>query len=263
MNYFTNKERNKKHASRLMNIIRDKYSQQAKEAAEGTSILDYRDIHLDLQAGDKETIIEFMKATTVEAIFCNRSEKVAVLNFASYKNPGGMFLEGSYAQEESLCHSSVLYPALQSKLVEFYEYNRYHLDKALYQDRLLYSKDVLFFLENSNCETKVDVITAAAPNWGVYSKYNGDTATTRKRNKRVLYNRFKAILHSAIANNCTTLVLGAWGCGVFKQDATIVAGVMKAVLDKCDGCLKRVIFAIPDDSHYKAFYDVFTVKTDL
>ena len=39
--------------------------------------------------------------------------KIAVLNFASFKNPGGMFYNGSSAQEESLCHESFLYNVLK------------------------------------------------------------------------------------------------------------------------------------------------------
>ena len=51
---------------------------------------------------------------TVSAIFrYKRKEKrTAILNFASYKNAGGMFLQGSSAQEESLCHASFLYNVL-------------------------------------------------------------------------------------------------------------------------------------------------------
>lgn len=45
--------------------------------------------------------------------------KIAVLNFASYVQPGGEFLTGSIAQEECLCHESFLYNVL-SRMTDFY-----------------------------------------------------------------------------------------------------------------------------------------------
>lgn len=55
--------------------------------------------------------VEVSTLDTVSAIFhfTNGKNKVAALNFASYKHPGGMFLKGSKAQEECLCHESFLF----------------------------------------------------------------------------------------------------------------------------------------------------------
>lgn len=94
---------------------------------------------------------------TVSAIFrYKRKEKrTAILNFASYKNAGGMFLQGSSAQEESLCHASFLYNVL-SEFKDYYAWNDKHKNRALYENRALYSPDVVF--TNDSVGTLCDVI---------------------------------------------------------------------------------------------------------
>ena len=69
----------------------------------------------DLSVRSSQTAV-FCDKDTMSALIDeghdNPGEKIAVLNFASYQNPGGKFLEGSSAQEESLCHASTLYECL-------------------------------------------------------------------------------------------------------------------------------------------------------
>ena len=70
--------------------------------------------------------------------------KVAILNFASYKNPGGGYLKGSFAQDEALCSESTLYPVLAKFTDSYYSWNREHLNHALYINRALYSPEIIF-----------------------------------------------------------------------------------------------------------------------
>jgi uncharacterized protein (TIGR02452 family) len=52
-----------------------------------------------------ETEIVTKNCSTIEAIVEEENGKICVLNFASAKNPGGGFLGGASAQEESLARS--------------------------------------------------------------------------------------------------------------------------------------------------------------
>lgn len=178
-------------------------------------------------------------ADSVSAIFTYTGGKTAVLNFASYKEPGGLFLKGSRAQEECLCHSSFLYNVL-SRQKEYYEWNNQHKNRGLYLDRALYSPDILFVKDGE--ETYCDVITCAAPNISTAKKYCG---VSDGENYNVLCERIRFVLQIAEDQKVDTLILGAYGCGVFGQKPAEVAAIFKEFLSKGPS-ISKVIFAIPD-----------------
>ena len=179
----------------------------------------------------------------------------AVLNFSAYKNPGGMFINGSKAQEECLCHESFLYNVLKEFQLEFYDWNSRHKNKALYLNRGLFSKGVWFFRGDSHVECCV--ITCAAPNKSAAQKYQN---VSEKENIEVLQSRIKFVLDMAKVNNVDTLILGAYGCGVFGQSPTEVAEIFRECLNTSHkNCFSKVIFAIPKgrDNNLQAFEKVF------
>lgn len=183
------------------------------------------------------------------------NEIVAVLNFASYKNPGGKFIEGSSAQEESLCHASFLYNVLAS-CSAYYEWNNEHKNRGLYENRAIYSPNVLF--QKGKDKRDCDVITCAAPNITPSRKYNW--GVTDEENTKALKSRIKFVLDIAADQKRKTLILGAFGCGVFGQDAEEVANIFMDYLTTTHKMFKKVIFAIPKGFHtenYDKFEKVF------
>ena len=192
---------------------------------------------------DEDTV----RALMIETSFSNNNiGNVAILNFASFKNPGGKFIQGSIAQEESLCHASFLYNVLKEFDSTFYSYNRSHVNKSMYMNRAIYSPNVRF--ENGVRYVSCGVITCAAPNINAGSKYYG---VTDSENCTALYSRCKFVLDIAEDQHVDTLILGAFGCGVFGQNPYTVASMFKKLLTEYKYRFNRVIFAIPFSGHGK------------
>lgn len=199
--------------------------------------------------------IYLLPIDSVSAIFSNSDGKTAVLNFASHKNPGGMFYEGSKAQEEGLCHESFLYNILVSQ-ADYYAWNNQHKNRALYVNRGLYTPDVRFIRDNDT--TWCDVITCACPNWGSAEKWG---AVTPEENTEALKSRIKFVLDIAADNKVDTLILGAFGCGVFKQNPEEVAEIFKEFLSTTHrGAFKQIIFPIPPGPNFTGFKRIFEAK---
>lgn len=169
---------------------------------------------------------------------------VIALNFASGKNPGGGFLGGSEAQEESLARSSGLYGALITEMA-YYEANR-RAPNALYTDHMIVSPDTPVFRGDDGAllETPylVTFITAPAPNYGALR-----SETERGQAAPTLLRRMRAVLAIAAERKADALVLGAWGCGVFRNDPTMVAALWRDALSRPPaGPAPHVVMAIYD-----------------
>ena len=195
---------------------------------------------------------------------------VGVLNFASSTNPGGGVTKGSTAQEECLCRCSNLYLTLyQEKCIrEYYNVNKKYMTN-LGSDAIIYSRNVYVFKDkNYNMlpvkdRFYVDVLTCAAPNLreNPRNQYNSDASEEKLTlTDEELYNihvkRARNILNVAIKNEDDYLILGAFGCGAFRNNPEIVAKAYKDVLQDYMYCFKVIDFAIIDGK-YSNNYEIF------
>lgn len=213
------------------------------------------------------TTIEVLAATTQEAGHqLARDARLALLNFASARNPGGGFLTGAVAQEEELCRCSGLYPTLLTQR-HYYDRNREE-QTLLYSDATIYSPRVPFV----RVATKqplleqpffASVVTAPAPNAGAMAR---SEAHSLVKLRATFERRWANVLAVAEHNGDSVLVLGAWGCGAFRNEPTMVAETVKTVLGSArfDGVFERVVFAIPGKgersrNNLQVFREVFSV----
>lgn len=172
--------------------------------------------------------------------------KVFCLNFASAKNPGGGFLGGSEAQEESLARSSALYATLIEK-TEMYQSNRTQ-ESCFYLDYMIYSPDVPVFRDDTGVLLsdyyKVSFLTYPAVNAGVVKQRESHRAAEIYK---VMEYRVQRTLAFAKSKGYDCLVLGAWGCGVFQNDPHDIANIFKNALNgEFKGVFEHVEFAVLD-----------------
>lgn len=251
--YWNDKEKRAEIARKHTKEMQAKYENEIASSVKRTEIYDI-DFKCSKAVKDGSSYFYVDDIDSVSAIFRYAEDKTAVLNFSSYKNSGGMFLNGSKAQEECLCHESFLFNVLSRFTIGFYDWNNHNKNRALYLNRGMYSPDIVF--ESGESSIKCDVITCAAPNKSAAQKYQNVSDET---NSVALRSRISYLLDIAKENEVNTLILGAYGCGVFGQDATEVAQIFKELLRTTHRCFNVVVFAIPKgrDGNYEKFKRVF------
>jgi uncharacterized protein (TIGR02452 family) len=207
------------------------------------------------------TKFEVTDETTLEAAkrVCKKDENANpfVLNFASAKNPGGGFLGGAQAQEESLARSSSLYACLTTNF-EMYQFNR-NGTSCLYSDWMIYSPQVPVFRNDDGSLTEkpylVSFITSPAVNAGVVKQKELNNIHLIETVNR---ERARKFLWIANQNQHKTLILGAWGCGVFQNEPSMIAKIFDELLkSEFANCFECVIMAIYDSTSTQRIYHAF------
>lgn len=205
----------------------------------------------------------------------------AVLNYADAYHACGMYNSGSNAQEESICRVSTLSQTL------YQYYNRLWANKVgvNLRPQPAYPMDLNFggiysrvsvFRDGPSAgfefrEQPYDtaIISVAALNLcrerpgkrtitnHEYATENPDDPMTED-GKIVMLNKIRTIYRIALDNGHDSMVLGAWGCGVFKHNPQQIAKMFLTVLseDEFKNKFKEVCFAVLGEENYNEFKSV-------
>lgn len=202
--------------------------------------------------GTLHTQVEVVNETTLAGAraLLDAGENPAALNFASAKNPGGGFLGGSEAQEESLARASGLYACLRGS--PYYDFHRAQRD-PVYSDHMIVSPSVPVIRDDEGALLEAPwpctFVTSPAVNRGAL-KRPVDVAP-------IMRSRLAKVLDAFAAHGCVAIVLGAWGCGVFRNDPTEIAELFAEALRTTHrGVFSRVRFSVLDRGDrgtYRAF----------
>ncbi len=147
---------------------------------------------------------------------------VLVLNLASSTHPGGQTRKGTDAQEEDLCRRTSLLLSLESNEAKKY-YDYYYARKThMGSDGVLISPRVEVIKDSSSealSETfTISVMSCAAPMIRM-----GLEGMSQREYEAMLCRRIEGMLLVAALRSYRHLILGAFGCGVFGNDAAVVS----------------------------------------
>lgn len=245
-------------------LSKNKYNDYTQKSLKDTIIYN-DDINCNLNGYDLyDNNITFIEGGTIETAhgYCDKYNKVAILNFADGYKPGGWPELGCLTQEENLCRTTNLYSILDSNKCKTAYYNvniDYDNRYGLCTDALIYSPNILILKNDKNYKLyknikNVDVITCPAPS----CRFN-----TSKDALNIYKQRINKILKSAIRNNVDCIILGAWGCGAFGQSKYHVAKAFKECLDVYGKYFKEVVFAIKPTPTWSFQEDTYSIFKDV
>ena len=205
------------------------------------SFVVYQEDNVNISPKPWNTKIIISNKRSYEAAKVYKWKRVAVLDFANNHSPWWA-PHRSWAQEESLCRCSTLYPCL----IWWDNYNKFyqrHIDQfshweidAYGNDDILYLPDIIVFksdediplLQDKSEWLKVDVIVSAAPELYYAENYRS------QKLENALKSRIKHILDVAYHQKIEVLILWAFWCWAFHNPPQLVAKVFKELLKDYD-----------------------------
>jgi len=213
--------------------------------------------------GETSTVV--INQTSLDAVrdlIAQGHNDVLCLNFASAKNPGGGFLNGSQAQEESIARATGLYNCL-IKTTGYYETNR-NCKTCIYTDYMIYGPFVPIIKDEHgkilDQKEYCAIITAPAVNKGVVKNREPEKIDEIEK---IMKRRIMKVLAIALENNHKIIVLGAWGCGVFQNDPAEIARYFREIIqNEFKNKFEKIVFAVysKNKKFIEAFYYEFELK---
>lgn len=215
----------------------------------------------------QRTKVRVIDSDTIDAalILQTGSRKpVAVLNMANATHAGGGWKYGALAQEEALCYRTSLSKTLHYKHYPIPE------DAAVYSPTVMIIResmssghDLLDFRDPRQLDV-ISVISCAAVCQPLLKKDAQGSQTYRdQKDVKLMKEKMRVVLRTAIRNKHRQIVLGAFGCGAFGNPNHVVALMWSEVLQETEfqgGYWEDLVFAVLDGkligSNFQVFHSV-------
>ena len=184
----------------------------------------------------------------------DKNERILVLNLANPVHPGGGVRKGARAQEEDLCRKSSLLVSLEGpEAAPYYAYNR-SLNTYMGSDAVMIQPQVEI-IKDENGERLEDTVIVAGMTCAAPMLRYGMEGRSQDQYESMMLQRITGMLKVAAYQGYRRLILGAFGCGAFRNDAHIVSDLFYKALKEFDydgmkekDTFTRIDFAVMDHS---------------
>ncbi|MDP4178237.1 MAG: TIGR02452 family protein, partial [Bacillota bacterium] len=167
--------------------------------------------------------------------------EIIILNFANAMFPGGAYIIGGNAQEESLCRASMLYYSLKYGK-HYYNYNRMHI-MPTYSDIMIYSQDIPVIRNDDGVLLKNPATCSFITSPAVNRRFAKFFYSSSKINE-IMDNRIRNIICLTAQKKPKAVILGAFGCGVFANKREFVYSTFEKYINMYIDDEIQVIFAV-------------------
>jgi uncharacterized protein (TIGR02452 family) len=177
-----------------------------------------------------------------ESLFRAGDTNLLVLNLASPKHFGGGWLNGSLAQEEELFRRSNYFT---TDIKNFYRLSKM---ESVYTSNVMVIKDEKY----KDLEYTFPVAMLAVT--GIINPVT-DNNKLNSWDYHVTFHTIDNIFRVALLKKHDVLVLGALGCGVFKNPTEEIVKIYNTCLEKYNGCFRKIVFAVlsRNDNNFDIF----------
>lgn len=241
------REERKDQAAKHNALMKGAFATETQATVEAAVIYeDGQATKLEIPAGEGATQTQVTSAFVPEALYRYGEGHTIIVDPTSFTRPGGAYADGGAGSEATICLESNLYQVLCGIKGAYHDANKKAQSGGLFSSRAVLLPDVVFSRRGNI--RKADVLAIAEPMRA--------RALENHRSERecdlALADRVATILTLAAANDCDTLICGAFGCGRNGFAPDQVADLFATWLNEHPGAIKRVIFSIP-----RAAFDAF------
>lgn len=218
----------------------------------------------NIESFDRPTDVNIIEKDAIDAALELKANGLnpVIHNFANGYYPCGLYEEGGAGFEEDICRRTTLSLSLQKA------HNHYPLNlnfggiyssACVFRNKenegycLLESPQMLHFISVAALNLRSNRHHNHILQNLEYAKHGEDALT--EDGKEIMLNKMRTILRIAILNGHDAIVLGAWGCGNYKQRPKQIAYMFQTVLNEIEFRRKfrAVTYAISGHKNYVQF----------
>ena len=187
----------------------------------------------------------------------NHNHNVGLLNMCSVSKLGGAVYKGMFAQEEEIYRSTNIF----SKISDIHypiSNDQLLLTKNVKIIQCRSSKSYFDFINVKKEKCFIDIISIPSLRKPDVILKDNLEFYKNEEDFQIIYNKLESLFKTFILNNNIDIVIGAFGCGIYKNPINDVIKIFKSLLVDYSKFFNSITFSILDKSNENYLFDTFS-----